>query len=472
MTDFSAALRDALLVANPTASEDAVRQVVINQLRELDPAATLRSTGYFNHSWVPDLSMRWSDGVQRHLFLRFNVSDPSFVDDMRYADDERDPVFLDIAQPELALHEALGTATEPPATGGIDLGGLHAMVTEHTAWGTLGAGVSSNPDVRNATQQLVRGGRGYVDQPVAAQVVSSYEQAAGFLEQERVRSLDPAALREVLDVLEAPLSRVARLDLETELRARWVRGGRAPELFPSLEGFELHDRSAEEIATLVMALLASEEPVPEERWREIARAISLDALGAATRGRQRAIGGKVNELVRAGHDVWTARWAYVPSYGDARPSSGVLDWSLGGTSLELNLDTHRAVFVDNGTRLNTLAKTDELPYLEPRLGTLDSAAVRGITLVTTDEMVGVQLTATATETLGERLRRLMAEQADVRISGRIARLEVEVPGTNTSASLNFETGRVRAEHPLPIATFARLVAQFMVDLPEERLPPA
>jgi hypothetical protein len=88
--------------------------------------------------------------------------------------------------------------------------------------------------------------------------------------------------------------------------------------------------------------------------------------------------------------------------------------------------------------------------------------------VTTEETVGVHLRASATETLGGRLRRLMAEQADVRISGRIAQLEVTVPGSRTIAVINFESGKVNADHPVPIAAFARLVAQFMVVLPEQQ----
>ena len=143
--------------------------------------------------------------------------------------------------------------------------------------------------------------------------------------------------------------------------------------------------------------------------------------------------------------------------------------AFGGLSMELNLESHRAVFVDRGNRFNTLPKAESLPFLEPRLQTLEDSAVKGVSISTVEETVAVYLTASATETLGERLRRLMAEQADVRIAGRIESLDVQIPGTNSYAEINFSTGRVHSESPVPIASFARLIAQFMVALSPERL---
>jgi RecB family exonuclease len=61
----------------------------------------------------------------------------------------------------------------------------------------------------------------------------------------------------------------------------------------------------------------------------------------------------------------------------------------------------------------------------------------------------------------------MAEQTDVRRSGRIARLEVRAPGTDDIAVLNFETGKARSERPVLLAAFAELLARFMVNLPED-----
>src|SRR6202042_913538 len=134
MPEFSAALRDALLIDDVETSEDTVRQVVINQIRELDPQAMPRATGYFNHSWVPDLMIRWRDETDRSVFLRFDVARPGFLEDLRFADDARSPAFLDIAQPE--LRGQLGSIDQPARRPALD--STDAMVTEHQALGRLG----------------------------------------------------------------------------------------------------------------------------------------------------------------------------------------------------------------------------------------------------------------------------------------------------------------------------------------------
>lgn len=463
MDDFTSALRDALQIPNVAESSESVRQVVVNQLRDLDPETSIRATGYFNHSWIPDFSLDWKSGEQRQLFLRFNVFDEAFADDMRYVAGDGDPVFLDIAQPELALEGYARTAAvESAAVSDSD-----AMVTEHEAWGRLGHGVAQDPDVRTATRQVVRGGRGVVDQVVADRVLNDYRAASDLLHPSRVRDAAPDELREVLNRLETPLSRIARLDLETDLRTRWVEGGREAEMFPSLEGWVLRDRHPSEIAQFVLALLHSDETVSDERWQEVVESISADRLGAEARGKARVSGGKVNALVRVGADAWTARWAWVPPSEEGRTAP--LDWTLGGTALEVELGGQRAVFSDIGTRFNMMAKPDpeDLPYLEPRLAILDDPAVLGATIVTAEELVGVQLRASSTATLGERLRRLMAEQADVRISGRIAELEVRVPSRETTLQISFETGKAHTERPIPLGMFARLVGRFMVGMPGE-----
>ena len=136
-------------------------------------------------------------------------------------------------------------------------------------------------------------------------------------------------------------------------------------------------------------------------------------------------------------------------------------------SVELALDARRAFFVDNGTRLNTLPRPEELPRLEGRLQTLRDPQAKGITVVTPEESVALHLRASATETLGDRLGQLMAQQADVRISGRIESLEVQIPGSDDTVEVRFDTGKVHAPRPVPIAAMARLVAQFMVGLPDD-----
>ena len=76
---LTAEITTALDIRNPRASEEELHRVVTNGIRDLDPQAELRRTGYFNHSWAPDFVMTWNGtGRQRFLFLRFDVAHEAF----------------------------------------------------------------------------------------------------------------------------------------------------------------------------------------------------------------------------------------------------------------------------------------------------------------------------------------------------------------------------------------------------------
>jgi hypothetical protein len=63
----------------------------------------------------------------------------------------------------------------------------------------------------------------------------------------------------------------------------------------------------------------------------------------------------------------------------------------------------------------------------------------------------------------------MAEQSEIRISGRLEAIELQVPGMDNVAEINFRSGKVHAEHPISLAVFARIIAQVMVALPDSDL---
>jgi hypothetical protein len=53
-----------------------VKTAVIEELTSLDSAAEIENTGYFNHTFIPDLVLNWRDGgrkEKRDIFLRFSL---------------------------------------------------------------------------------------------------------------------------------------------------------------------------------------------------------------------------------------------------------------------------------------------------------------------------------------------------------------------------------------------------------------
>ena len=76
MSTFSEQVSAALDTSDAQEAGHRVHQVVAQELRNLDPTATTEITGYFNHSYVPDLVMQWGkgrDAFERPVFLRHSL---------------------------------------------------------------------------------------------------------------------------------------------------------------------------------------------------------------------------------------------------------------------------------------------------------------------------------------------------------------------------------------------------------------
>lgn len=232
------ALRDALQDPHPGTSQERVHTILAHRLGELTAGSRVRTTGYFNHSWAPDFVVTSGDQPERTVFLRFDVHHPSFADDLLYLAADA-PMFLDLdaANPsgpaprerreesetasdqagvEFDLHSALATED-----------GLGVLVAEAPAIDRFESRINADHDLRTATQRIVLGGRGLVDAPAADAIASGWSNA-----KDAISDADPETLRTALNGVEAFLSRIASLDLETELRARWIASGQAAETFP------------------------------------------------------------------------------------------------------------------------------------------------------------------------------------------------------------------------------------------------
>jgi hypothetical protein len=256
LTTFAGEVRDALDIKSPRDSVDAVHRIVANGLRELDPHAELRRTGYFNHSWAPDFVMRWDAGsAERHIYLRFDVLHEAFKHELDALAQEG-PIFLG-----LVADAGDGEASRAvlPAAVPAPIKERQPLVTETTAVDRLHTGIERRKDARTATRAVVRGGRGHVDAPAADQILSAYTRAV----EEASTTRRPEAVRNALNDVERFLDLQHSLLLERVLRSRWIGGGGVPQDFPGLENWDLGTRTIEEIADLVEALLDQPEPVPE-----------------------------------------------------------------------------------------------------------------------------------------------------------------------------------------------------------------
>lgn len=461
------ALRDALQDPHPATSQDRVHEIVARRLQDLTQGTTVRTTGYFNHSWAPDIVLKSGEQPERGVFLRFGVHDVTFQDDLHYLADEA-PMFLDLEAANPSRPDD-GARTEGATE--FDLAGVLSayqeravLVTEAPAIDHFEARIAAQRDVKTATQQVVLGGHGLVDEQAADTIADGWQSATA-----AIPDADSDRLRVALDTVETYLSRVAALDLETSLRGRWIAAGQPAETFPGREDWRLNDRAPWELARLVVSLVDQRAAVPADRWKEIAEAVSLSDLGHELYqiGEYRQ-GGAVNDLARAGLPLWTAQYAYVPPL----PSDTVqrFDWSIGDYSIALNLATRWAYFTDIGKKWSRVPRATVLPDARGRLEMLLHADVSGVGLTTPEENVQHQLRPDASMPLGRRLEQFLGSEGDPAWrAARMTALEMRVPGTSATAQIDFQRSVVRASAPIPLRTFALLCARYVAGLQDHEI---
>src|SRR5690242_1488427 len=77
----AAEIQEALSIAKTADSAAAVKRAVARSLTAVDPGLTVETTDYFNHSFAPDMVLKWERPAardERFVFLRFN-DDPEWI---------------------------------------------------------------------------------------------------------------------------------------------------------------------------------------------------------------------------------------------------------------------------------------------------------------------------------------------------------------------------------------------------------
>ena len=399
-------MREALGISNPHASEDKVHELLARHLDEITPNARMSKTGYFNHSWAPDLVIGSTEqkGEERAVYLRFDVKHPAFADDLKYLA-PKEPFFLDLA----AANPGEGIVDETAVE--FDLSATltkyrEVLVSEVPAVELMERGVKEDRGAREATGRVVQGGQGLVDPPAAERIIGSWKEASS-----AVQEKSPGELRSAIDQIEEFLNEDSAIDFESSLRQRWMAAGGAAETFPGKEQWSVQGRKPREIARLVVALVDEGDEVPQERWEEIASATSLSDLGhELAKLAQHRHGGGVNDLVRAGLRYWTAAFVYAPPLES--DTMDRFDWSFGKYSIALNLIRCQAYFTDIGNKWSRVPRPKALPYVKEALDVLGDANVLGVGLLTTEEDMSVTLRPSATKSLRERVEQYIGEQPD------------------------------------------------------------
>jgi hypothetical protein len=241
------------------------KQVVANELRQLDRRLQIKSTGYFTHSYIPDLVAEWRDkGTQfeRDVYLRFHLDTPDVEADAR-ALARHKPIFIALARDgvtgsaELTRGAANTLLTQAVA--------LEKFTTPETTSDTLGRIVSSC---------IVRGGRGLLLEDDAERTTEIAQRGL-----EVIRSGNRTAATETVSALTSFLGENHAVQLTRFIQTMWLAYGHDIDEFPGEDMLAGH-LSDIEVREILSELFEGANINDPPFWRRLGGLLDLTQLEA------------------------------------------------------------------------------------------------------------------------------------------------------------------------------------------------
>jgi hypothetical protein len=265
-TEFQEAITAAGRMQDASSMITAVKRAVASEIRSADPSASVTFTDYFNHTFVPDIVLRWpTENRERLVYVRPNPDRQWLLNGIAYVSAHKPVVFTleDLASADRA--PALEESRRKLAD--------EALATD--TWITDPSGVAAVSSVRGKqpylgllSQALIRGGRGVSGHAEMTDLTEKTE--AGFTAS---RELSEPGTRRAVQAIENNLDAEQSGRLTRVLRALWEGHGGTASRFPA----------ASSVGTLtdddLSYLLSATEQAPADFWRRIGRTLTTAQLG-------------------------------------------------------------------------------------------------------------------------------------------------------------------------------------------------
>ena len=252
-------IRSSFATDRPSDAVRNVKSAVADYFHRADPAVTVKSTSYFNHSFVPDFVLTWSrDSIDRYVYLRTN-NDPEWLKDDMEIIGARHPFMMTLTatRPNGSMQEIASSAKQQ-----------NTLVAEPGTLEALTQARRNRPVAGLLGSALLQGGRGVIGE---ASVGSAVEATTGGFEAATYVRKEPTqqAARLFHEILADPQSeRLTRI-----LRFIWEGHGGAASDFPATT-----DVGAQLTGTDLRYLLDSIETDDDMFWRRIGRNLALELL--------------------------------------------------------------------------------------------------------------------------------------------------------------------------------------------------
>lgn len=281
MNEFTVVISD-LVEDDPARNVESIKNAVISNIRASDAAVEIESTDYFNHTYAPDLVLRWDKGKEeRQVYLRTS-GNPKYLREDVAVVSERKPILMPLAP----LHnpdqvEELERESASSSTLIADPASLYAFSAERRERPVLGL----------LSRAVLQGGRGIVDEARAR--TTSDAVGSGFV---AAQQAEVESTREAVVAAESLLDPAYAGQLTRLLHAVWLGSGAPATSFPGATGI-----TAELDAVGLKLLLDIAVTDDDEFWRRIGSGITLERIcevevGVESDNFQRLMGSNLDHL--------------------------------------------------------------------------------------------------------------------------------------------------------------------------------
>lgn len=323
---YAAALDSAYSKRDPAAVIHAVKQIIINQVREVDEQVSIRTTDFFSHSFAPDLVLEWEQGnIVRPLFVRQDVVDGYFAEDIAQLRSSAPIVFsLEATAYRRARTErAQAVARE-----------ANTLVTDAAGIGEVVERKRNSRVVEMAAPAILQGGRGILDEDRAVTVSSGL--ARGFL---AASNLAADETREAVGLIDSSFSGRYSSRLVEFLRAVWLGAGGQASAFPATS--QTSPGLTDEALRFLIDFELSADLL---YWRRVGDGLTIDRLANiqfdASPNFDALVIANLDRIVGRSCRVWSSQ-EQIPheSVGEWEARNGILRWQ--GTSVTVDVVTHK-----------------------------------------------------------------------------------------------------------------------------------
>ncbi len=321
MSEYSVAISN-LMGDDPAQNVESIKSAVIANLRSSDEAVRIESTDFFNHTYAPDLVLRWDGSKEeRQVFLRTSTNPQYLREDIEVIS-ERKPILMPLAPLRDQRHaEELGRESANARTLVADPESLH----------TFSADRRERPVLGLLSRAVLQGGKGLVDQSRARSTSDAV--GLGFAGAQRAEVDQTRGAVEAAESLLDP----SHADQFTRLlHAVWLGSGASPASFPGATDVR-PDLDAESLKLLLEIAVAEDE----EFWQRIGSGVSLANLCQID---MPASSANLQRLIRSNLDRFKAKSCRVSSALSASEYGSEPRWFTHSGILGYTTDRYRALF--------------------------------------------------------------------------------------------------------------------------------